>query len=170
MKKLTAIIVLVFCFSLSANAGVWKWVDAHGKTHFVDSNTAIYTWADEYAKVYYSGKLEHESAVRVKLVWHSTGGLSDSGPTEGQSGTSQGIEIDPNEIVEERRERGMAEAYYCKRAIQIHDLYVNAPRQYKTNEAGEREYLSDEEAAATLAETEARVAELCDLMIRIKDR
>jgi hypothetical protein len=32
---------------------------------------------------------------------------------------------------------------------------------YKTNTDGEREYLSAEEAAATIAETEAGVAEWC---------
>ena len=55
----------------------------------------------------------------------------------------------------------MAEAYYCRRATEIYDSYVNAPQLYKTSADGEKEYLSDEEAEATLSETKARVDELC---------
>ena len=39
---------------------------------------------------------------------------------------------------------------------------LNAPQLYKTNEAGEREYLSKEEKARTIAETRARKDELCE--------
>ena len=57
--------------------------------------------------------------------------------------------------------REQAEAYYCKQASDIYDSYVNAPRLYKTNENGERVYLSKEEAAKTIAETRAQKDELC---------
>jgi len=67
----------------------------------------------------------------------------------------------PGESVEERQEREMAEVYYCKRAKEIYDSYVNAPRLYRTDSDGERTCLSDEEAAQTLAETQAKVDDLC---------
>ena len=134
---------LAFSLCLTANADVWKWVDENGKVH-------------------YSDKPEHESAVSVKLDWHSTSDLSDSSSTNSQSDTSRGKEIDPNETVDERQEREMAEAYYCKQANEIYDSYANAPRLYKTNADGQREFLSDEAAAATLAESETRVSELCN--------
>ncbi len=143
MKKLTAIIALAFGLCLTANADVWKWVD-------------------EYGKVHYSDKPEHESAVSVKLDLHSTGYLSDSSSTNSQTDTSRDKEIDPNETVDERQEREMAEAYYCKQAKEIYDLLANAPRLYRTNADGQREFLSDEAAAATLAESETRVSELCN--------
>lgn len=162
MKKLTAIIALAFGLCLTANADIWKWVDAFGKVHFVNTNTPIYTWVDEYGKVHYSDKPEHESAVSVELVWHSTGDLANAEGSAGAAGTFRGKEIDPNETVDERIEREMAEAYYCKRAREIYDSYVNAPKLYKTNADGQKEYLSDEEAEATLSETKDRVAELCD--------
>ena len=57
--------------------------------------------------------------------------------------------------------REQAEAYYCKRATEIYDSYLNAPQLYRTNEKGEREYLSKKEAAATIAETKAKRDELC---------
>ena len=162
MKKLTAIIVLGFGFCLTANADVWKWVDVYGKTHFVDTMTTIYTWLDEYGKVHYSDKPEHADAVSVELVWHSIGDLANTEGSDGTAGTFRGKEIDPNETVDERIEREMAEAYYCKRAGEIYDSYVNAPKLYKTNADGEKVYLTDEEAEATLSETKAKVAELCN--------
>ena len=68
----------------------------------------------------------------------------------------------PGETPEERFERENAEAYYCKRAQEIYESDQNAPRLFRTSDNGGRIYLSDEEAAATLTETKARVDELCN--------
>lgn len=162
MKKLTAIIVLAFGLCLNANADIWKWVDAYGDTHFVDTNTPIYTWLDESGKVHYSDKPDHKDAVAVQLVWHSTGDLEGAEEPGEESGGSRSDPVDPNETEEERQEREQAEAYYCKRATEIYDSYLNAPQLYKTNADGEKEYLTEEEAETTLTETKARVEELCN--------
>jgi hypothetical protein len=157
MKKLLVVAVLTLGFGMAAQADVWKWVDAEGKTHFVDTNTAIYTWVDESGRVHYSDKPDHEDAVSVALVWVSNGSLEDVA-SEDESGSGYAY---AGETPEERAEREQAEAYYCKRATEIYDSYVNAPRLYKTNENGEREYLSKEEAAKTIAETRAQKDENC---------
>lgn len=157
MKKLLAVVVMMFGFSIAAQADVWKWVDAEGKTHFVDTDTPIYTWIDESGRVYYSDTPGHEDAVSVELVWVSKGSLDDVGGAD-EAGSGYAY---PGETPEERAEREKAEAYYCKRATEIYDSYVNAPRLYKTNESGEREYLSKEEAAKTIAETRAQKDENC---------
>ncbi len=47
------------------------------------------------------------------------------------------------------------------RATEIYESYLNAPQLYKTNEKGEREYLSKADAAKTIAETRAKKDELC---------
>ena len=154
MNKILTTIALTIGLSLPAAADVWKWVDASGKTHFVDTMKAIYTWVDENGKRHYSDTPGHEDAVSVQLVWHSTGTLEDLD----DSGTEDGYAY-PG--AEERAEREAADAYYCKRATEIFESYLNAPRLYRTNDAGEREYLSDKEAAATIAETKARMNELC---------
>jgi hypothetical protein len=143
MKNLLTVCVLMFGFSMTASADIWKWVDANGKTHFVDTMTPIYTWIDELGKIHYSDTPDHEDAVSVQLVWHSTGSL------------------DPGETAEQRAEREKAEAYYCKRATEIYDSYVNAPQLYRTDANGEREYLSKEEAAKTIAETRAKKDAIC---------
>lgn len=158
MKKLIAITLWLAIFS-AAHADVWMWVDAHGDMHFVDSKTAIFTWVDEFGKVHYSDKPGHEDAISVQLVWHSSGQLADVDEADSESVSRDNGH--PGESPEDKHEREMAEAYYCKRATEIYDSYTNAPRLYKTNSDGERAYLSDEEAAQTMAETKAKMTELC---------
>ena len=51
MKRLIVTGLLLCGFALNANADIWKWVDANGKTHFVDTTTPIYTWIDEFGRV-----------------------------------------------------------------------------------------------------------------------
>jgi len=156
MTRLLTIIVLTIGLSLPAGADVWKWVDATGRTHFVDTIMPIYTWIDESDKRHYSDTPGHEDAVSVQLVWHSSGTLEDLEEAESDDGYAY-----PGETAEERAEREAADAYYCKRATEIFESYVNAPRLYRSNDAGEREYLSEKEAAATIAETKAKMNELC---------
>ena len=158
MNRLIATMILLFGICLGANADVWKWVDANGKTHFVDTMKPIYTWVDEFGKAHYADTPGHEDAVSVQLVWHSSGTLEDVEGEEDESGSGYAY---PGETAEERAEREKAEAYYCKRATEIYDSYKNAPQLYRTNDAGEREYLSKKEAAATIAETKAKMDELC---------
>ena len=159
MKRF-AVFVLGLGISIGAHADIWKWVDVQGKTHFVDTDKSIFTWLDQFGKLHYSDKPDHKDAVSVQLVWHSTGQLQDM-DSLGTEKVSQN-NARPSESVEEREEREMAEAYYCKRAKEIYDSYLKAPRLYKSNSDGERAYLSDEEAAQTLSETKAKVDELCN--------
>jgi len=157
MKSLIAVLVIVFGLVSVADADVWSWVDASGKTHFVDTKTAIYTWVDESGDVHYSDTPDHEDAVAVVLVWVSSGSL-DQVQANDDAGSTGYL---PGETAEDRAEREKAEAYYCKRATEIYDSYVNAPRLYKTGADGEREFLSKEDAAKTIAETRAQKDDLC---------
>ena len=158
MTRFLTIFMLTVGLSAPAFADVWKWVDATGKTHFVDTMTPIYTWLDEDGKRHYSDTPGHEDAVSVELVWHSGGTLNDlEDPAADEDGYAY-----PGETAEERAEREAADAYYCKRATEIYDSYLNAPQLYRTGEDGKREYLSKKDAAATIAETKAKMNELCD--------
>ncbi|MDH3614388.1 MAG: DUF4124 domain-containing protein [Gammaproteobacteria bacterium] len=159
MKHVLAICVAVMGVSLSAHADVWQWVDADGKTHFVDTMTPIYTWTDEFGNFYYSDTPDHEDAVSVEFVWHSAGSMQDLSITEDEAGLDDNAF--PGETDEERAVREQAEAYYCERATEIYESYANAPQLYRTREDGEREYLSKQEADRTIGETRARRDELC---------
>lgn len=144
----------------SASADIWRWIDNNGGTHFVDTMRPIYTWQDDYGKVFFSDKPDHVNAVSVELIWHSRGTLDETEQTDASASGSN--ELYPGETEAERAERQAAEAYYCKRATEIYDSYVNAPRLYKTGDDGKPEYLSEEAAAQTIAETKTKVDELCN--------
>jgi len=158
MKKYLIIVLCGFMFSNTATADIWKWVDSEGKTHFVDTETPIYTWVDEAGEQHYSDMPDHEDAISVELVWHSTGSLDDVADSGDGAGSGPAY---PGESLEERYEREQAEAYYCKRATEIYESYLNAPQLYRTNDTGEREYLSKEDKLKTLAETRAKRDALC---------
>lgn len=149
MSIIKTTVFLSLFFAANASADIWKWIDASGKTHFVDTLTSIYTWVDEDGKTHYSDTPGHEDAVAVLLVWHS-------------AGTLEGIEDEPVDPAEEARLAAEAEkAYYCKKATENYDAYKGAPRLYRTNDDGEREYLSDSEAKATLVESKMQMDEHC---------
>jgi hypothetical protein len=162
MNRLFATLVLTVGMCASANADIWTWADLKGDLHFVNTNTTIYTWLDEYSRVQFADTPGHESAVLVDLVWHSA--ANDLPEEEGGGSAQPPVKESkawPGETEAERFERQAAEAYYCKRAQEVYDSYLKAPRLYKTLDNGERAYLSDEEATMTLSETKARVEELC---------
>ncbi|MDH3442202.1 MAG: DUF4124 domain-containing protein, partial [Gammaproteobacteria bacterium] len=39
--------VLLCGLASVAHADVWKWTDAHGEVHFVNTLTPIYTWVED---------------------------------------------------------------------------------------------------------------------------
>lgn len=159
MKTWLTVPAALLALAPAVHADVWKWVDARGDTHFVDTMKPIYMWTDEFGKVHYSDTPDHEDAVSVELVWHSEGSLDDLDKQD-ETPESGGYAF-PGETAEQRAEREQAEAYYCKRATEIYESYINAPQLYRTGNNGEREYLSKEEAARTIAETRAKKDELC---------
>lgn len=143
MKELTAIVLLVFGLSLTADADIWKWVDEHGNVHYGD-------------------RPAREYAVKAELVRYTPGNRTASTSRPNRTDTSPSKDADPEETPEEERAREDAQAYYCKQAKDIYRSYVGAPRLFRTSEDGQREYLSDDEVAATLADAEAKVAEWCN--------
>ena len=160
MKKtlLTLIIGLGFC--LQADADIWKWTDAQGAVHFVNTIKPIYTWVGDDGRVHYSDTPDHEGAVLVNLVWHSVGEESETEAAEKPN--ARRARVIPGESDAEKYERESAEAYYCKRAQEIYDSYVTAPRLYETAENGERRFLSDKESATMLSDTKSKVDALCN--------
>ncbi len=162
MNKLLTICVLAIGLVSTADADIWKWVDANGKTHFVDSARPIYTWVDDTGKRFYADQPGHEDAVSVQLVWISSGSLDDvaAGADTEQSGNGSGYAY-PGETAEQRAERERAEDYYCKRATEVYESYLNAPQLYRTDANGERRILSEAEMAQTIADTKKKKDEFC---------
>jgi len=162
MKTVFLILLLTVGIAFNAAADVWKWEDANGDTHYVDTDRPIYTRTDEYGKIHYSDKPDHADAVSVELIWVSSETLDEvKGDKGDKDGRRDGSSALPGETAEDRAEREAAEAYYCKRVTEIYESYKNAPQLYRTNDAGEREFLSDGEAAAEIAQTKTKMDEMC---------
>jgi len=159
MKSLFVTLLLTFGIAFNAAADVWKWVDANGDSHYVDTNRPIYMWVDEFGKDHYSDKPDHEDAITVQLLWVSAATLDEVANKE--ESRLDG-DLLPGETAEMHAERKAAEKYYCERATEIYESYVNAPQLYRTNDNGEREYLSDKEAAATVAATKMKMNDICE--------
>ena len=162
MKKLITICVLFLSLTQTANADIWKWVDALGKTHFVSTMRQSAGSSAHPTKVHYADHPDHADAISADLVWHSVGSLEKTDGSASASASKEDGYAYPGETAEQRAERKRAEEYYCMRATEIYDSYMNAPQLYKTNEDGEREYLSKADVAQTLAETRAKKDELCN--------
>lgn len=145
--------------SVAAHADVWMWIDARGDSHFVDTKKPIYTWVDSSGGIHYSDTPDRESAISVLLVWHSAGTLQDVKRSTEESESGENGRA--GETEEERLERERAQAYYCKRATEVYESYLNAPHLYRTTESGKREYLSKKEKSNTIAETLAQKNEFC---------
>lgn len=163
MKRL-AFAVLLTALSVAADADVWKWVDANGEVHFVESDCPIYTWTDEQGRVYYSDTPDHEDAVSVELIWVSGGGLGEEEaeqPAEEPTPITGG-RLFSEETAEQVAAELQAREEFCKRATEVYDAYINAPRIYKTNDRGRRIYLSTREAKALIEETRAKKDAACD--------
>ncbi len=145
-----AILLLGLLFSSAATADMWKWVDANGTSHYVDSNRPIYTWTDSTGRVHYGDTPGHADAVLVELVRMSSGpsqaGVNDAGPSFGDAAGSS---------------RDALVAQNCTRANQILAMYRNSPQLYRMNDVGEREILSDAERQAMIVEAQEKTAYLC---------
>lgn len=143
MKELAAVILLSFGLCLTANADIWKWVDADGNVHYSDT----------------PARANASGAERVDYTLRNR---SASKSSDSRAVTSQADDVDSDETAEEGQAREDAQTYYCEKAKDIYRSYVDAPRLYRTGADGQREYLSSEEAAATLADARAKVAEWCN--------
>jgi hypothetical protein len=139
MRQIIASILLMLGLCVAANADIYKWVDEDGNVHFGDRPTREY-------------------AMTAERVRYTPGNRSASTSTNGRTSAIQGEDNN----AEENREGQDAQAYYCNKAKEIYRSYADAPRLYRTNADGQREYLSDQEAAAALADAEASVAEWCN--------
>lgn len=153
--------VLLLCLGAAgiAEADVWKWVDAKGITRYVETMKPIYTWLDDTGEVHYSDSPDHEDAVSVQLVWHAPGTLADLEQSSVESTSDD--DVIPGESEGQRAARRQAEAYYCQRATEIYESYLNAPKLYRTGADGEREYLSEEDSKRIIEETRTTKEERC---------
>lgn len=159
---LIAICLLGLGLAAPAHADIWKWVDAQGDIHFVDSMTPIYTWTDEQGRVFYSDTPDHITAVSVELIWISVGTLNDASSTDAEPIPIGGGRIFAEESAEEIAARAEARKEFCEKATDVYNSYIKAPRLYKTDDDGKKTYLSVKDTQRIITETKAKKDEACN--------
>ena len=159
MKLILFTFISLLGITITAHADVWMWIDARGDSHFVNTQSPIYTWVDRSGGVHFSDTPDRDNAISVKFVWYSPGTLQDQ--EQATSKSESGGAGRAGETEAEREERERAQAYYCKRATEVYESYLNAPHVYRTTESGKREYLTKQEKTETIAETLVQKEAFC---------
>ena len=142
MKELIVTIALLIGLSCTASAEVWKWVDENGNVHYGD-------------------RPQNASSEGITLARYTPSASASRSSGQSRMNASPDTKASSAGNATESADGKKAREYYCNQASEIYDSYSKAPRLYKTNAEGQREYLSDKEAAALLAETKAKVTEWC---------
>ncbi len=123
--------------------------------------TTLYKWVDQNGTVHFGDRPQHANSQGIKLPRHTPARSSSRPSGHDQASSRQRAASNAENSTPTSAEGKKAEEYYCNQASETYDSYSKAPRLYKTNAEGQREYLSDKEAAALLAETKAKVTEWC---------
>lgn len=128
----------------------------------------VYTWRDENGVLHYGDLPKDDNATRVEIASQSTDNAQvrtrATARQEALAASSQAFEEgNAAEAAAEEAARLAAEekAAACTQARERLRNYINARRLYRTNEAGEREYLNSAEINSARASAEQNVADKC---------
>ncbi|MEM8981513.1 MAG: DUF4124 domain-containing protein [Pseudomonadota bacterium] len=129
----------------------------------------VYTWRDENGVLHYGDMPpENGEATVVPIQTRRTDNASVSARAtaerEARTATSEAIASAASSEEAERAAATLAaeeRAAACTAARERLRNYINARRLYRTNEAGEREYLDSAEITSARANAEADVADKC---------
>ncbi|MEM1263080.1 MAG: DUF4124 domain-containing protein [Pseudomonadota bacterium] len=129
----------------------------------------VYTWRDENGVLHYGDMPpENGEATIVPLQTRRTDNAAvtarANAQREARTATSEAIENAESAQAAERAAATLAadeREAACTAARERLRNYINARRLYRTNEAGEREYLDSAEITSARANAEADVADKC---------
>ena len=136
--------------SVSAAAGVYKWVDAQGNVH-------------------YSDKPQGQAAEKVHIESRPTDPARVSAERQASQEQAQQHTEQREELRQAKKEQkteaadeARKNAANCTKARERRERYQTAHRLYKPLPDGERQYLSDEEIDKARADADAEVAKWCN--------
>jgi len=128
-----------------AMAQVYKWTDANGQVHYGDQAPPNATQI--------KGPTPPGQATAPPPV---------ARPAPAPGATAPGAPIaTPQQQQQVQRDVRAVREKQCKEAQENYDKSVRAQRMYKTNEKGEREYMSPKDADATRLQLKANVDSAC---------
>ncbi len=149
MRRYSAITAFVLVVGLVAAAhadDIWKWVDAQGEVHYSDRPVP--------------------GAVLIKGHDHAADDTSDQSSGDQKQLEASNKQTD-NELKQEQAQRKVQQdeasvrADQCKEAQDRYDKIIRARRVYTTDQNGNRQYLSDDEAQKERVQAELDVQNLC---------
>lgn len=104
----------------------------------------MYKWVDEQGIVHFGDRPQHVTALGMAKPTFPAPAVADQTADDN-------TQTQDAQTVEE----------YCAEVRDMYDDYVSAPSLYKTNEKGQREYLSARESRRLIGDLKARLAESC---------
>jgi len=153
MRKNTLFIGSVLALALAsplALAQVYKWTDANGQVHFSDRGPSDATQV----------KGPTPPAQPAQAAQAAPAARPAAAPAPGTLGTAP-PPVSSEQARQVQRDVAAARAEQCKEARENYDKSVRAQRIYKTNDKGEREYMSVQDADAARLQLKANVDSFC---------
>lgn len=149
MRRYAAITTLVLAVSLALAAhaeNIWKWVDAKGEAHYSDRPVpgAVLIKSTDQA----SDDASDQSSDDQKQLAASNQQISDQ---LGKEAAQRKVQQDEAAV----------RAQQCKEAQDRYDKMIHARRIYTTDQSGNRQYLSDDDAQKQRLQAELDVQNLC---------
>ena len=153
MKTLRKILILACAASLASGLAVageiYKWTDAEGNVHYEDRPTDP---TGTIERVNIVSRDTDNAAVQAQInARREARAVSDQVDSEATS------EMTAEDIRREKEERAQKCAQYRERL----ESFLRSARLYREGEAGDREYLSDDEVLAARTRVEGQIKEYC---------
>ena len=149
-RKVIALVLATAALTTSAFAGeIYKYVDENGNAHYLDRPTG--ESGEERLDVTYAGTSSEAVSAQVKRRQNYMDAL-DEARKETQS---------QREAEAQARAEMEARAAKCQESRSRLESYLQAHRLYRQDEAGEREYLDDEQILEARRKAEEAIQEHC---------
>jgi len=131
-----------------ALAQVYKWTDANGQVHYSDRGPPDAT------------QVKGPTPPNQQTAPAAPAARPANAPAPGTIGTAPPA-ASSEQARQVQRDVAAARAEQCKEARENYEKSVRAQRMYKTNEKGEREYMSVQDADAARLQLKASVDSFC---------
>ncbi len=144
--------ILLLSISLTAHAGIKKWVDADGNVHYSDSAPGDNTQTQSVQNVAGKDQANAPSGYTPK----------SSAEREAEMRKARKLKDEASQKQAEQDKQMAAKKQNCENARQNVQTLEDSPRVTTYDQNGERTFMEDSERARRLEEARKAVSENCD--------
>lgn len=149
-RKFLVLVLSAAALTTSAFAGeIYKYVDEEGNVHYLDRPTG--ESGEERMNITYSGTSSAAISAQVKRRQDYMEALDEA----------RSEKASQREAEEQARAEMEARAAKCEQNRARLETYLQSRRLYRENEAGEREYLDEEQMQEARRKAEEAIQETC---------